>query len=298
MNRNENSINIKRYSPSDCYYCKFMFSSLHEKTKLQLEKPSIYKCNAGGCGLLAGKCLESACDPWLAQIVAFFDVFGTRLAVRGRPLRAERGLHQSQISSHSADTHGARSARGTLVLCQDFRWVSAAAAAHFKLTLIFNHYYESLFKVTCVCVCVCVCVLDIQSERAPYKLLRRKRSSPQSLGGSIPALTCWSPVDHLCSKWPHGFDRWVAWGNIMFLDIRFQDACLSPCHVLMMMLLPRPPLQGNKRCAVIGGSGFLGRDTWWRSCWTEATLCPCSTSARATSCPGSPSTRETCVTRR
>lgn len=39
-------------------------------------------------------------------------------------------------------------------------------------------------------------------------------------------------------------------------------------------------------------------DTWWRSCWIEATPFLCSISVRATSCLVSPSTRETSATSR
>lgn len=39
-------------------------------------------------------------------------------------------------------------------------------------------------------------------------------------------------------------------------------------------------------------------DTWWRSCWSGATLSLCLTSGRATSCQASPFTKETSATSR
>lgn len=56
-------------------------------------------------------------------------------------------------------------------------------------------------------------------------------------------------------------------------------------------------------CRVINGVPSSGglvswADTWWRSCWIEATPFRCSTSVRATSCPVSPFTRETSATSR
>lgn len=68
----------------------------------------------GGVVFELGGRIESVPDPGLVEIVAFFDVFCTPLAILKRHLRAELWLDQSQSASLSADSDCSWFVRGVV----------------------------------------------------------------------------------------------------------------------------------------------------------------------------------------